>query len=157
MQGHGSNGFLVMCQRRHRPVLAQIPEFNRGIMTPSDHLGHFPISFLTDRAMRSHLGIGGTGEDGTNGIIVTRHAEDLKLCSHVPDATNRIPSSCHDEIQCGVQFQRVDAREMSMIVANNLWKHTPLHRLPKRASLTHTLLASKSQHITFLSNPDENM
>ena len=123
------DAFLVMSQDRRRVATHQIPGSHSGIRRSSHHLR---LSRLCGDAVHS--------------ASMSPQHHHLCLRANVPDATDTVPSSGEQDIQCGMGGDAVHAAEMAMIRAHHLLSS-------HRASPTR--LYSKSQHFTDLSSPQE--
>lgn len=63
------------------------------------------------------LGVGRLRQDRTDGLLVTRQDVDVASCAHVPDADDAIAAACAEDVECGVELEGVDARQVAVVVS----------------------------------------
>lgn len=102
-QRQGSDRLFVVRQRRHTPPCRQVPQLDRGVHTARNHLR---ITLLTRHARH-------------RAAVPTQHV-DLRLRPHVPHTRRRIPSRRHQHVERRVQTQRIDARQVAIVLPHDL-------------------------------------
>lgn len=121
-----SHRFLVVGQGGHTLAGGQVPQSYTVSQVPG--IGS-PDGAI--HATRNDLRVRGLGLDIRDGACVSSQGENVRPGSHVPYTHACIATGGHEHVESGVHAERVDAREMSVVMSDDFvhLKVPALHHL----------------------------
>lgn len=103
MDGESTHALLVVGQHAHRFPGGKVPQTDGAVETRSKDLR---VGFLA--------------LDRGDGALVAAQDVDVGARAHVPDAGDAVAAAGHEHVERRVQCERVHARQMAMIVTDDL-------------------------------------